>query len=139
MLRNPAVLAAADPRYALDLIAARPAATFVALGSVFLAVTGGEALYADMGHFGRRPIRVDWFAIVLPALLLNYAGQAALVLADPAALDQSFFRMVPGWALDPQRSGRDRLLHDPSRTRRRAGDAGGAIAGSGRQPRLRGQ
>ena len=101
VFRNPAVLAAADPRYALSLIAARPSTTFVALGSVFLAVTGGEALYADMGHFGRRPIRVDWFAIVLPALLLNYAGQAALVLADPAALDQPFFRMVPGWALLP--------------------------------------
>ena len=100
-LQNPQVLLAANPRYAFDLIAARPGATFVALGSVFLAVTGGEALYADMGHFGRRAIRVDWFALVLPALLLNYAGQTALILSDPATLDQPLFRMVPGWALLP--------------------------------------
>ena len=68
---------------------------------MFLVVTGGEALYADMGHFGARPIRLTWFAVALPALLLNYFGQGALLIAEPAAADQPFFRMVPGWALYP--------------------------------------
>ncbi len=101
VVHRPSVLAAVDPRHALGFIAADPGRAFVTLGSVFLAVTGGEALYADMGHFGRRPIRVDWFAFVLPALVLNYAGQAALVLADPAAADNPFFKLVPGWGLIP--------------------------------------
>jgi KUP system potassium uptake protein len=71
------------------------------LGSVFLALTGGEALYADMGHFGRRAIRVDWFALVMPALVLNYLGQGALVLADPAAAANPFFLLFPAWLLLP--------------------------------------
>jgi KUP system potassium uptake protein len=71
------------------------------LGSVFLVVTGGEALYADIGHFGRRPIRVSWFALVLPALLLNYFGQGALIINDPAAVEQPFFLLAPDWALYP--------------------------------------
>jgi KUP system potassium uptake protein len=71
------------------------------LGSVFLVVTGGEALYADMGHFGKRPIRVAWFIVVLPALLLNYFGQGALLIHTPAAVENPFYRMVPAWALYP--------------------------------------
>jgi KUP system potassium uptake protein len=71
------------------------------LGAVFLVVTGGEAMYADMGHFGARPIRITWFAVALPALLLNYFGQGALLLAEPSAADQPFWRMVPTWALYP--------------------------------------
>ena len=71
------------------------------LGAVFLVVTGGEALYADMGHFGKRPIRVAWFALVLPALLLNYFGQGALLLSTPQAVEQPFFLLAPGWALIP--------------------------------------
>src|SRR5687768_10218587 len=74
---------------------------FLVLGSVFLVVTGGEALYADLGHFGRRPIRVAWFALVLPALLLNYFGQGALLLRNPAAVENPFFLLAPDWALLP--------------------------------------
>ena len=74
---------------------------FIVLGSVFLALTGGEALYADMGHFGRHAIRVDWFVIVMPALVLNYLGQGALVLADPAAASNPFFLLFDGWMLAP--------------------------------------
>ena len=101
VVREPHVLAAANPVHAVRFFAANGWHAFVVLGSVFLVVTGGEALYADMGHFGRRPIRVAWFAVVLPALLLNYAGQGALLLRDPAAVEHPFFHMVPGWALYP--------------------------------------
>ena len=73
----------------------------VVLGAVVLVVTGGEALYADMGHFGKRPIRVAWFALVLPALLLNYFGQGALLLADPTAVSNPFFLLAPAWAMLP--------------------------------------
>ncbi|MBV9749002.1 MAG: potassium transporter Kup [Acetobacteraceae bacterium] len=99
--QRPGVLAAADPLHAVRFCLAAPGRSFVTLGSVFLAVTGAEALYADMGHFGRGAIRVDWLCFVLPALLLNYAGQAALVLDDPGALDNPFFHLVPGWAVLP--------------------------------------
>jgi KUP system potassium uptake protein len=99
--REPGVLAAASPHHAVRFFADNGARGFVVLGSVFLVVTGGEALYADMGHFGRRPIRVAWFAVVLPALLLNYAGQGALLLRDPSAVENPFFRMAPAWALYP--------------------------------------
>jgi len=71
------------------------------LGGVFLAVTGGEALYADLGHFGRRPIRLAWFSIVFPALLMNYFGQGALLIQHPENHRESVFRMVPPWALYP--------------------------------------
>ncbi len=98
---NPAVLAAIHPRHAVDFLAAHPLAGFLVLGAVFLVVTGGEALYADMGHFGRRAIRIGWFALVMPALLLNYFGQAALVLADPAAIANPFYLLAPEWALLP--------------------------------------
>jgi KUP system potassium uptake protein len=97
VLARPAVLAALDPRHALGFLAHNPGRGALAvLGSAFLALTGGEALYADMGHFGRRAIRVDWFGIVMPALVLNYLGQAALVLEDPTAAANPFFGLFPG-------------------------------------------
>ena len=101
VLHAPSILLAIDPSRAVTFCLAHPGRAFVTLGSVFLAVTGAEALYADMSHFGRFPIRIDWLALVLPALVLNYAGQAALVLADPAALDNPFFHLVPAWGLYP--------------------------------------
>jgi KUP system potassium uptake protein len=98
---NPAVLRALLPVYAVDFLLANPALGFFVLGAVFLALTGGEALYADMGHFGRRPIRIAWLCLVFPALLLNYFGQGAYVLAHPAAIQNPFYRMLPEWALLP--------------------------------------
>jgi KUP system potassium uptake protein len=97
----PRVLAALNPAYAVGMFAAAPGAAFVVLGAVALAITGGEALYADMGHFGRFPIKLAWFALVLPALVLNYFGQGALILGDKAAIANPFFRMVPVWGLFP--------------------------------------
>src|SRR5271170_2207362 len=97
----PRVLAALNPAHAATIFLASPLTGFLVLGAVALAITGGEALYADMGHFGRFPIRLAWFAMVLPALVLNYFGQGALVLGDKGALDNPFFRMVPGWGLIP--------------------------------------
>ena len=98
---HPSILLALNPYYALKFILAQPGITFIILGAVVLCGTGGEALYADMGHFGRRPIRVAWFAIVMPALTLNYFGQGALLLADPAAVRNPFYLMAPEWALVP--------------------------------------
>ena len=98
---QPGVLAALNPVHALRYVAGHGWTAFVVLGSVFLAVTGAEALYADMGHFGRGAIRADWFALVLPALALNYLGQGALVLANPDAAANPFFLMFPSWALYP--------------------------------------
>ena len=95
IVQNPAVLAALSPAPALGFIAAYPLASFIALGAVVLAVTGGEALYADMGHFGAKPIRFAWLFIVLPALVLNYFGQGALLLADPSAIENPFFLLAP--------------------------------------------
>jgi KUP system potassium uptake protein len=92
---SPQVLAAIDPRHALAFAANAPGLTFIVLGAVFLALTGGEALYADMGHFGRLPIRVAWFAIVLPALLINYFGQGALVLRSAEAVQNPFYLLAP--------------------------------------------
>jgi KUP system potassium uptake protein len=98
----PGILAALDPRYALGYVGhAGGWAAFTVLGSVFLALTGGEALYADMGHFGRHAIRVDWFALVMPALVLNYLGQGALVLSNGGAAANPFFLLFPGWLLIP--------------------------------------
>jgi KUP system potassium uptake protein len=99
--QTPAVLAALDPRYALSFAADHPHVAFIALGAVFLALTGGEALYADMGHFGRLPIRLAWFVVVLPALMLNYFGQGALVLRDPAAVKNPFYLLAPPELLWP--------------------------------------
>jgi KUP system potassium uptake protein len=93
------VLAALNPVHAVGIFVAAPAAGFVVLGAVALAITGGEALYADMGHFGRFPIKLAWFAVVLPALVLNYFGQGALILDDKGAIENPFFRMVPDWGL----------------------------------------
>jgi len=98
---EPHILLAINPYYAIELFITNPSATFYVLGAVFLVVTGGEALYADMGHFGLLPIRFSWFALVLPALCLNYFGQGALLLGDPSAADNPFYRMVPTWGLYP--------------------------------------
>jgi KUP system potassium uptake protein len=99
--RNPGVLAAISPYYAVQFFIADALLAFLVLGTVFLAVTGAEALYADMGHFGRKPIRVAWFSLVLSALLLNYFGQGALLLSDPEAATNPFYRLAPSWALYP--------------------------------------
>jgi KUP system potassium uptake protein len=99
--QTPQVLAALDPRYAAAFAAAAPGLAFVALGAVFLTLTGAEALYADMGHFGPVPIRVAWFAFVLPALMLNYLGQGALVLRDAAAVKNPFYLLAPPELLVP--------------------------------------
>lgn len=101
IVRAPQVLAALNPIHGLGFFVDNGFAGFLALGSVFLVVTGGEALYADMGHFGRRPIRDAWFALVLPALLCNYYGQGALLLGDPSAVTNPFFRLAPTWAVVP--------------------------------------
>ena len=96
------MLAALNPRHAVAFFARNGWHGFIVLGAVFLVVTGGEALYADMGHFGRRPIRVAWFALVLPALLLNYFGQGALLLAQPRrGVVNPFYLLAPGWLLLP--------------------------------------
>ena len=101
IIEQPGVLAAIDPRHALGFFADNGWRSVLVVGSVFLVVTGGEALYADMGHFGTRPIRSTWFALVMPALLLSYFGQGALVIADPAAIENPFFLLAPAWALIP--------------------------------------
>jgi KUP system potassium uptake protein len=98
---DPSVLAAINPWYALDFLLTHGTIGLVTLGAVFLAVTGGEALYADLGHFGRKPIQAGWLYFVLPSLLINYFGQGALVLSDPAAIENSFYRMVPEILLLP--------------------------------------
>jgi KUP system potassium uptake protein len=97
----PSILTAISPIHALNFFTTHPAISFVVLGAVALAITGGEALYADMGHFGRFPIRTAWFAVVLPALALNYLGQGALVLGDKSAIENPFFRMASDWAILP--------------------------------------
>ncbi len=98
----PSVLEALSPTYAVDFLLHRDFhVSFAILGAAFLAVTGGEAMYADMGHFGRLPIRLAWFAIALPALVLNYFGQAALLITDPTAVDHPFYQLAPDWAHYP--------------------------------------
>jgi KUP system potassium uptake protein len=97
----PRVLAALNPAHAVGIFVAAPMAGFLALGAVAAAITGGEALYADMGHFGRFPIRLAWFAVVLPALVLNYFGQGALLLGNREAIENPFFNMVPDSGLFP--------------------------------------
>ena len=95
----PEVLQAFDPRHAVSFMTSHGRVGFVVLGAVFLSVTGAEALYADLGHFGRKPIQIAWFALVFPALALNYLGQGALVIQTPSAVADPFFLMVPSWAL----------------------------------------
>ena len=99
--RHPDVLVALNPAYAVNFTSEHTLLAFLALGSVVLAVTGGEALYTDMGHFGPLPIRLAWFGFVMPALVLNYFGQGALLLHDGAALESPFFHLGPSWALAP--------------------------------------
>lgn len=98
---DPSVLAALDPTYGLAFLLLHGTIGLAVLGLVFLAVTGAEALYADLGHFGQKPIQFAWFALVFPALLVNYFGQGALVLANPHAIENSFFLLYPPWALIP--------------------------------------
>ena len=99
--KNPAVLVALSPHHALGFIAAEPGVAFVALGAIVLCVTGAEALYADLGHFGKKPIRLAWFTVVMPALLLNYFGQGAMLLRQPENVANPFYEMAPQWALFP--------------------------------------
>jgi KUP system potassium uptake protein len=99
IVQNPRVLLALNPLYAIGIVDQLGWRTFIALGTIVLAVTGGEALYADMGHFGRRPIKIAWFGLVLPALVLNYFGQGALLLRNPESADHLFYDLSPGWAL----------------------------------------
>jgi len=101
IVNEPTVIRAISPLYAVQFVAANPTAAFLALGAVVLAVTGAEALYADMGHFGASPIRRAWIFFVFPALVLNYFGQGALLLAEPAAVKNPFYFLAPSWALIP--------------------------------------
>jgi KUP system potassium uptake protein len=101
IVKQPEILLAINPYYGVSLLIHDPLAGFILLGAVVLAVTGAEALYADMGHFGRKPIHTDWLYFVFPALLLNYFGQGALLLATPDAVENPFYRLAPSWALLP--------------------------------------
>ncbi|WP_001181666.1 potassium transporter Kup, partial [Acinetobacter baumannii] len=101
VIQTPVVLGMFSPHWAIQFIYHHPIMTFFVMGAVVLTVTGGEALYADMGHFGPVPIRLAWFFVVLPCLVLNYAGQGALLLRDPAAIENPFYLLVPQWALYP--------------------------------------
>ena len=101
IMRHPEVLFALNPLHAVSFMLHHGVIGFVTLGAVFLAVTGAEALYADLGHFGKRPIQTAWLSIVLPSLALNYLGQGALVIANPQAVENPFFLMFPDWALLP--------------------------------------
>jgi KUP system potassium uptake protein len=98
---NPHVLLALNPLYAYGFFAAQPLVAFIGLGAVVLCVTGGEALYADMGHFGKRPIRIAWYGLVMPALVINYFGQGAMLLEHPEFVSNPFYRMAPQWAALP--------------------------------------
>jgi KUP system potassium uptake protein len=98
---NPGVLVALNPAYSIEFFVTEPLVSFIALGAVVLVVTGGEALYADLGHFGKRPIRIAWYALVMPALVVNYFGQGAMLLSDPHAVENPFYLMAPTWAQLP--------------------------------------
>ncbi|MDB5931996.1 MAG: potassium transporter [Polaromonas sp.] len=101
ILTHPEILMALSPHYALLFMWNNPGTTFIILGAVVLCVTGAEALYADLGHFGKKPIRLAWFSVVMPSLVLNYFGQGALLLNNPAAVKNPFYLMAPDWALMP--------------------------------------
>jgi KUP system potassium uptake protein len=101
ILADPQILLAVNPFHAMSFLASHGMIGLVTLGAVFLAVTGAEALYADLGHFGRRPIQLAWLVVALPALVINYLGQGALLLADPSTISNPFFLMIPAWALIP--------------------------------------
>ena len=132
--QEPRVLWALSPHHALAFFWHNGWHGFLALGTVFLAVTGGEALYADIGHFGKRPIRLTWFALVLPALVINYFGQGAVLLRDPTAAENPFYRMAPNWrsiplcSSPPQRRSSLRRRSSPARTRSRCRRSNWAIA-----------
>lgn len=101
IIQTPFVLSMVSPHWAVEFVAHQPVVAFLTMGAVVLTLTGGEALYADMGHFGRTPIKMAWFFVVCPCLLLNYAGQGALLLRDPTTITNPFFLLVPNWALYP--------------------------------------
>lgn len=101
VIEDPSILIALSPTYAVAFFVDQGVVAFLALGAVVLAVTGAEALYADIGHFGRGPIRRSWFALVLPTLMLNYLGQGVTLLTEPGAAQNPFFRLLPAWALIP--------------------------------------
>ena len=101
VMQNPAILYAVNPAYAVAFIAEHTLQAYIVMGSVVLVVTGVEALYLDMGHFGRRPVRLAWLLVALPSLMINYFGQGALMLSEPSAAENPFFRMLPEWALWP--------------------------------------
>lgn len=101
IVAHPAILGAISPHFALQFGLERPVVFFIAIGATVLCITGSEALYADMGHFGKRPIQTAWFFLVFPALMLNYFGQGALILNDPEAITNPFFQMAPSWAVIP--------------------------------------
>jgi KUP system potassium uptake protein len=101
ILKHPDVVAAVDPRYAIRFMAASGRAGFLVLGGVFLCITGGEALYADMGHFGKGPIRRSWYVVVLPALLVSYAGQTAFLIDKGTVTGNPFFQIAPAWSIYP--------------------------------------
>jgi len=101
IVQHPAVLVALSPHYAVGFLMAHPGVAFVALAALVLCVTGAEALYADLGHFGKQPIRLAWFAVVMPALVLNYFGQGAMLLQHPENVGNPFYEMAPSWALYP--------------------------------------
>jgi KUP system potassium uptake protein len=101
IVKHPEVLRGLSPTYVGSFFADHPYTAFIAMGAVVLAITGAEALYADMGHFGRRPIRVSWFSLVFPALIINYLGQGALVLDKPSAITNPFYLLAPSWARIP--------------------------------------
>ena len=101
IVKHPEILAAVSPHHALGFMFNNPGITFIILGAVVLCVTGAEALYADLGHFGKRPIRLAWFTVAMPALTLNYFGQGALLLENPEAIKNPFYLMAPDWALVP--------------------------------------
>lgn len=101
IMQTPYVLSMISPHWAFNFVVHQPYVAFLTMGAVILTITGGEALYADMGHFGRLPIKLAWFTVVLPCLLLNYAGQGALLLRNPAALENPFYMLIPEWALYP--------------------------------------
>ncbi|NBT38571.1 MAG: potassium transporter Kup [Proteobacteria bacterium] len=101
IIDKPSILKALNPIYGINFLINYSGVSVAILGAIVLAITGGEALYSDMGHFGRRPIKFSWFLIVFPALLLNYFGQGALLIADPKTIDNPFYRLAPEWALIP--------------------------------------
>ncbi|HEX2542494.1 MAG TPA: potassium transporter Kup [Caldimonas sp.] len=101
IVRNPAILLAISPHHALAFVLGQPGIAFVALSAVVLCITGAEALYADLGHFGKRPIRMAWFVVAMPALLLNYFGQGAMILREPSTVRNPFYEMAPAWGVYP--------------------------------------